>query len=64
MKSLLGDYSLPTQKEQAEIADFKVKYMSNFYSALKTYYPNGKVSKKKFMEVLTSMGTDMSDKSI
>lgn len=49
MKSLIGNYNLADEAIEAEINDFKSKYLDNFYSALKTYYPQGKVGRRKFV---------------
>lgn len=61
IKAIVGDYDLSDEKTLAEYQDFLSKYGSNVESALKTYYPNGKVNQKKFLEIITSVGAEMSN---
>ena len=36
------------------------KYETNLESALRTYYPTGKVSKRKFLDTLNGLGVEVS----
>lgn len=56
MKALIGDYQIPASESKAETKSFLDNYETNLESSLRTYYPNGKVGKKKFLDTINGLG--------
>ena len=56
IKAVMGEYEICGEQIQGEEKVFMERYKSNLESALNTYYPQGKMGKKKFEDVLRTMG--------
>ncbi len=65
IKAVVGDYQIydseKRDKIEFELNDTVTKYKDNLGPALKTVAPSGVVSQKKYLEMITSLGIEISD---
>ena len=65
IKAVVGDYEIYDEEKRAkvefELNDTVEKYRDNLGPALKTVAPSGIISQKKYSEMITSLGIQISD---
>jgi hypothetical protein len=65
LKALVGDYQILDTKKQLQVEkechDMLEKYQANLISALSMMASSGFISRRKFMELLSSLGIELSE---
>lgn len=65
IKALVGDYEILNEAEQAKVQkecdEMMSKYSTNLLSALSTMAASGFVSRRKFLELVNSLGIELSE---
>ena len=65
IKAVVGDYEIFDEKRQNEVEEeckaMLDKYQTNMLSALSTMASSGFVSRRKFLELLNSLGIELSE---
>lgn len=65
IKAVVGDYEILEENRQKEIDEecksMLDKYQTNLLSALSTMASSGVISRRKFLELLSSLGIELSE---